>query len=87
MPSSKNTITDADIACANLGWMVAQMLLGTLVTKKILEPKDAKELLEYCQQHYRRSNNPQRSEMRASVLKMLEPLIAQYSVPPESQRH
>jgi hypothetical protein len=80
-------ISDVDIASANLGWMVAQLLLGTMVTKKVLTAQDAKGILEYCENHYKRMNNPQRTGVKKQALAVLEPILQQYSVPPENQKH
>lgn len=80
-------INDLDIASANLGWMVAQALLAVLVSKKLIDPSDAQKILGFCHEFYRQSDNPDRAAIRAKVLEMLKPLIAQYGEAPSDQRH
>ena len=80
------SINAVDIASANLGWMVAQMLLGTLVQKKIMTAKEAKDVLEHCASRYTQGP-PERALIRKAVLEGLTPLLNQYDVPPQDQKH
>ena len=86
MPKPNFTINALDIAGANLGWMVAQMLLGTMVTKKIMTASEAKTILDGCLSHYQ-TGSPDRSVIREAVKQGLGPLIKQYDVPSPSQQH
>jgi hypothetical protein len=80
------TINAIDIASANLGWLVAQMLLGIMVTKKIMDAKEAKDVLAFCASRYTQGP-PDRALIRKAVLDGLGPLLKQYDVPPQGQQH
>ena len=80
------TINAIDIASANLGWLLAQLLMGTMVTKKMLTAKEAKEMLEFCQRQFS-GNVPDRAPIRVAALQGLETLLIQFDVPPENQKH
>ena len=86
MPKPNFSINAIDIASANLGWMVAQMLLGTMVTKKIMTAGEAKAILDMCQSRYA-AGPPDRLVIRQAVAAGLGPLIKQYDVPPQDQKH
>jgi hypothetical protein len=87
MSISSFNVNPVDIASANLGWLVAQMLLGTLVTKKIIEAKDAQDILNFCRQRYIQGHRPERAEIRDAVLECLGPVILLYDVTPQDQKH
>lgn len=86
MPKPNFSINAADIASANLGWTVAQMLVGTLVQKKIMTASDAKAMLDFCVNQYQ-AGPPDRGPIRAAVQQGLAPLLKQYDVPPQGQQH
>ena len=79
-------INAVDISSANLGWTLAQFLLGTMVQKKIMKPSEAKAMLEFCANSFR-GNAPERALIREAALTGLGPLLKQYMVPNEDQQH
>jgi hypothetical protein len=87
MPKPSFLVNNVDIASANLGWLLSQILLSLLVREKIITQKDAREALEFCQRSMLKGSHPQRAPIRAAAAECLPPLIAQYADKPSGQTH
>ena len=74
------------IASANVSFLMVQCLMATLVGKKVLTPKEAKEILDFCLSHHK-DGPPNRAPVRAAAREGLLALLNQYDVPDPDQRH
>jgi len=81
------TINAQDIAAANMGWMLSQLLLGIIVKHKMIPANEAKVIYHGMAEMYRKSARPDRAEIREAALSALEPLIRHYDIPPPNQQH
>jgi hypothetical protein len=80
------TINPIDISSANLGWTLAQLLLATMVKKKVMTPNEAKAMVEFCVNTFR-GNAPERALIKEAALTGLELLRKQYTVAQDHQPH
>jgi len=85
---AKLYINAEDIAAANLGFQLFQVLTDVLIKKGVVANRDILPVLKDLIRFYEApARNPHRTAIQSSAAKVLRAIATKYEVPPSTQQH